>query len=54
MASEPTTLREAIVYFSDPDNCRNLDVYKRQVVPRSAVTPAIMAQMLAADRKSVV
>jgi hypothetical protein len=29
MAKEPTTLREAIVYFSNPDNCLNYLVARR-------------------------
>ncbi|MGA3095991.1 MAG: IS1595 family transposase [Bryobacteraceae bacterium] len=29
MASEPTTLQEAVVYFSDPDNCLNYLVARR-------------------------
>jgi hypothetical protein len=29
MGAEPKTLQEAIVYFSDPDNCLNYVVAKR-------------------------
>src|ERR1700730_2873217 len=29
MAPEPTTLQEAVIYFSDPENCRNYVVPRR-------------------------
>ncbi len=37
MASEPTTLQEAILYFSDPVNCRDYLVARRW--PKSVVCP---------------
>ena len=38
MASEPTTLTEAVVYFQDPDNCLNYLVARRW--PKGVVCPA--------------
>lgn len=38
MATEPTTLQEAIQYFADPDNCRNYLVARRW--PNGVICPA--------------
>jgi hypothetical protein len=37
MASEPKTLQEAIVYFSDPTNCREFLVARRW--PNGVICP---------------